>query len=245
MVEEDNTQIEHLQENTTNEESISDESLYTKIAGESIRYIQTEKRYLILSIVFPIFIMVFQIVNFILEIVSLYKLDMLPTEPKYLFDLIAPVIIFVVFSIFILIYLSYLLKWNSKVKIYTMNREQIIQNSVTSGSVENSEEFVSLSQIFYDIINHMRNIRLLFYALNIVSVLYSIMLFRVLLGEFRLIVTRVFLFKIPWIILNSIAFIAIIVYLIYQWKFYLKWNKKLVKLDEFERRVYDELEFDS
>ena len=234
----------HLQNEPLQDESISDQTLYAEIANDSIRYILSEKRYVIISIILPLIIILCQIANFVLVILAFRASDRTSPRPPPVFDLITPVFIFTIVTIFMLVHIFYLIKWNFKVKKYSERRELAIKNSIAENGVK-SDEFVSLSQIFYDIVNHMRNIRFIFIALNFVSILYLTWIIRQLLMRLLIIVHRDPPFPLPWFILNSVVLVALIIYLGFQWKHFLKWNRKLSKLDEFERRVYQELEFES
>ncbi|MHA1675043.1 MAG: hypothetical protein ACTSYI_15610 [Promethearchaeota archaeon] len=42
-------------------------------------------------------------------------------------------------------------------------------------------------------------------------------------------------------IINPIGELSMIIYLIIEWRQFFQWNKKLVKLENFEKRVYSEL----
>lgn len=236
----------NLQEETPQDSSLPSEMLYAKIANEGVKYIKSKKRYIILSILFPILIIFCQIANFIIVIVEHINSTETPPRPIPLFDLLATLFIFATVSIFMLIHLFYLLNWNFKVKKYLEQREIIVKDTINSESEEvDPEKFVSLSQIFYDIIDHMRNIRVIFICLNIISLLYLAWIIRRLLLLFLFVVNDDNPFPLSLIILNSITQVGFIVYLGIQWNYYLKWNKKLSKLDAFEKRIYEELDIES
>ena len=93
MAEKHGTPKNHLQNEESLRKSISDESFYAKIADDSIRYIQSEKRYLVLSIIFPIITMLFQITNLVLVIIGYIRLHQTSPRPRPIFDISTPIVI--------------------------------------------------------------------------------------------------------------------------------------------------------
>jgi len=43
-------------------------------------------------------------------------------------------------------------------------------------------------------------------------------------------------------LLNIICQVGLILYLIFEWRHFYRWNKKLKKLKEFEKKIYKELD---
>ncbi len=192
--------------------------------------------------IFPIYNLVVQIA-YILALPQRAPPGMLPPPgPPLIFDIFTPPIVLIVFSLFAFIHYLFLRTWNSKVQRYDTQKgrfDDLLKSSPETE--ENSTDFITFSQLFYDILNHMAKIRIIFFILNITSLLSMGHFIQAMLVDFQLI-TAPFPPAPPTIqFFDYLNQIGLIIYLIYQWKIFLRWNRKNARIPAFEKQVYDEV----
>ena len=233
---------------------------FKNIENSGLKYIKNQQHYIIFSAIFPIYSIVVQLVNII------YTLNMLrfppppPNRPIPIFDVLTPFFVLLAFSILALIKFIFLLIWNRKVKNYDTfcieisikdkleneaknidNLENIKISRITTQNRREGEPN-SLIMLLYDLIDHMRSIRYIFILLNVVFVLYFQWFIRFFLSYLHLIPPGMNPPNILFKILNTIAEFGILLYMIFEWRHFLRWNKKLKKIDEFEKVISEDLE---
>ncbi len=213
-----------------------------KIDKWGLNYIRKTRFYLELSAFFPIYIVIVGIINFVfltyVNITSIESQKVIPIHAIIVFTS------FVLIFVFSLLQFLFLRKWNIKIKEYN-KRIKTDNNRIFNYEDEKNHKNLankpSLTDIFYDVLNHMEKIRILFIFLNIVSIIYifyNIMIF-----------IRLFVFlKAPIIMtfniiryLNISVAIVLVSYLIYMWYHFTKWNIKLKKIKNYEKMVTREL----
>ncbi|MHA1819354.1 MAG: hypothetical protein ACTSVC_02700, partial [Promethearchaeota archaeon] len=162
---------------------------------------------------------------------------------------------------FMIIQFLFLEKWNSKVKHYELQKkllssaekeEQKLFNSIKtrernksdSGENNHAEYYsirskITLTNLFYDIIEHMENIKKFFILLNILSIIYLIWGFDFFIIGIPINISN-HLYKLIWN-LNFIAFLLLIFYISFEWVHFIKWYKKLKAVKDFEKKIYEEL----
>ena len=107
---------------------------------------------------------------------------------------------------------------------------------------ENIPSLISLTNLFYNIITDMQTIKIIFYIMNIVCLFYFQWFIRIIFGD--LFIRRIFISpqQTTIQILNFIAQIGLLFYMVFEWKHFIRWNKKLKKLSKLESKIYNELE---
>ena len=230
-------------------ENESRSSSFTKIEKEGLFFIDSQKRFLVWSAILPIFIILIQIANIIFLIMnppppgrpSLHR------EAPRIIEILSPLWIMIIIALFVLTNFFFLLRWQKKVQQY-YHQEETFDKLIKSSpdEIDSSTKFISLSQITYDIIQHIKKIRKIFLLMNAIAVFYflwfvSRIVFRLALGRllFRGPPAQ---FPLILIILNILAQISLLIYLVFQWKFFRKWDLKISKLTTLEKRIYEELE---
>ncbi|MHA2226123.1 MAG: hypothetical protein ACXAC8_13010 [Candidatus Hodarchaeales archaeon] len=202
---------------------------------------------MILNALIPIYCIVVQLANLIFTLMYILRIDELLSKfgknrtPVFFIDFIdlfTPSFLLLVFTIFTFTNFIFLLRWRKKVHEY---EEHYQDPDVDKGKV-------TLTQLFYDIINIMEKLRIIFYGLNVMFVFYLQWFFRFFLNELPRVILRpvkpsLLLSNImPW--LNLSLLLLLLIYLAYNWRHFLKWNKKLIKLKDFEKQIYQELDLD-
>ncbi|MFW9904880.1 MAG: hypothetical protein ACFFFH_11150 [Candidatus Thorarchaeota archaeon] len=204
-----------------NNELLTISSIPTVKTG--INYIKNEGYYLIFTGIFPILIAIIQILN-IFFIFGTKPLPIpFPDRPPHppLFDVLLPPLVLIIFALVGFTKFIFLMKWRSN-----LNKIE--------------DELPILTKIFYEIIVYMNRAKWLFAAENVIFVFYSQWMFHYFLND--LLLNR--LPPGPPIIqlLNLFAQIGLIFYLIFEWRHFLKWNKKLNELKLYEKKIFEELE---
>jgi hypothetical protein len=121
-----------------------------------------------------------------------------------------------------LVNFGYLLSWKGKVRTY-------------EGKIPGKQK--TLTSIFYDIVQNMKKIRVIFIIVNIISLYYFIWFILWALN----IMDPIHPPPPPHVnILNGLSQGGLLIYLILQWKHFIHWNRKLSKLKKFEREIYEE-----
>ncbi|WP_287588153.1 hypothetical protein [Candidatus Borrarchaeum sp.] len=224
-------------------------SSFKKIEKEGLFFIDSQKRFLVWSALLPIFIILIQIANIVFVSMNPPPPGRPPLhrEAPRIIEVLSPGIIMIIIALFVLANFFFLLHWQKKVQQYN-DQEETFDKLIKSSpdEIESGTEFISLSQITYDIIQHVKKIRIIFFLMNAVAVFYffwfvSRIVFRLAIGRlvFRGPPAQ---FPLILIILNILAQIGLLIYLVFQWKFFLKWDLKFSKLDMLEKRIFEELD---
>ncbi len=230
--------------------SLKNGTLYTQMERGGLNYIKNQRNYLILSAIVPLVCFLIQIIN--LYITFIFFINRVPPEtgpsrwpgnPFLIIDISTPIVI-LLFSLLALVHFIYLFSWRRKVSLYEQHKKKSID---IEHEDEISDIHVTLTQLFYDIIDNMETIKKIFIALNVVVIFYLQWFFRFFLFELMRIVSprmELNLFRniMPW--LNLFLQFLLIFYLIMNWKHFKHWNRKLNKLKDFEKRIYTELDME-
>ena len=144
-------------------------------------------------------------------------------------------------SLFGIVMAIFLIRWNKKATQYKNQRNIAIEANHSNQQEGFSRKKITLTKIFYDIIDTMKNLRIMFLILNIICIYH-----------FGWIIFFFFFRKLPSAdiyrpphgflsIFTALSQIVLIVYLIYEWRHFYLWNKKFKLLRKLERRLYSEL----
>jgi hypothetical protein len=226
-------------------------ALYVQMERGGLNYIKNKRNYLILSGIVPFLSLFVQIVNLYLTLDRLFFFWRYrdPSKPFHVFenpflliDFITPLIPFLLFSLLALVHFIYLFRWKKKV-----NRYEEHQKKAIATQEEISDIHVTLTQLFYDIIDNMETIKKIFIALNVVVLLNLQWFFRFFLKELLAIISPRWYIKLlrgitPW--MNLLLYALLLFYFIMNWRHFKRWNKKLNKLKKFEKQVYSELDME-
>lgn len=199
----------------------------------SQNYINKQKYFLRFSSIFPILPIIVNLVTLITFLISRTRTDFF-LSVRFLFY----VVTFSFFSLISLISIKqaiYLRNWNNTIQ----EHRKIIKSS------ECHKKIVTLTDIFYDLINYMKRFKFYFIVLNIVVIIYfCIYPFTIFKEKPRPVGEEIRYFPSIYFtlqILNIISFIVIIIYMIYMWYHFLKWNTKLKALRKYEKEMYNEV----
>ncbi|MHA2246318.1 MAG: hypothetical protein ACXADY_15245 [Candidatus Hodarchaeales archaeon] len=216
------------------------------ISYGSLSYIKNQRNYLIINAIVPIYCIIVQAFNLLFTLFFILRLEEIVSEFKrprtkfFLIDALTPSLLFFVFIIFSIVNFIFLVRWRKKVQQY--------ENQQQDASL--SEDNVSLTQLFYDIIDIMDKLKIIFIVLNIFIVFYIQWFFRFFLNELLYGKTPSFTGFIPirsvfmpW--LNLILELLLLIYLVMNWRHFLRWNKKSTKLKDYEKQIYRELDLDN
>ncbi len=235
---------EENKSNNSYEEEDNEDFLYTKMEKGGLKYIKHQRNYLIFSALFPIFFIVIQIINFIF--IRSLRMPKFPPRPEFrqplLIDFFTPIFISLVIFVFTFMNFVFLVSWNKNVHRYEKYQENIFKNSREMPNNEFSEEKITLTILFYKIIQNMKIIRILFIGFNLVCAYYFIWFIWFFLMRFDSITPLYPSIKMVTRLLNIIWQVGLILYLIFEWRHFYRWNKKLKKLKEFEKKIYKELD---
>ncbi|MCG3218448.1 MAG: hypothetical protein KAR35_05555 [Candidatus Heimdallarchaeota archaeon] len=225
------------------------QTIFTEFRENGLKYIKSQKYYLWVSVFFSTYILGVQLLNILLNLSDPNNYPPVhppPRDPQInvFWIRIIPFLIFFVIGIISTIHLIYLIKWKKKVSEYIeFEKKQNQENYSESLLPDEMVQTVSLTSLFYDIVDHMVKIRRFFVVLNIVCLIYSYWLIKFFLAQFGIVEP---LARPPTAIvhyINLVAQISLIGYLIYQWKQFLHWNRKLIVLEEHEKFIYQEMNF--
>jgi hypothetical protein len=157
----------------------------------------------------------------------------------------------VTISIFSIIQFLFLRKWKQKVNELEESRKNHsnLKELLSDKNInDDGRETISFTNLFYDIVKHMENIKIKFYLMNIISIIYLFWSFRFILMILLFPFFEIS-FKIPdsellFLIraLNISSSIIFVGYLIYMWYHFLCWNNKLKKLEKYEKMIVNEIE---
>ncbi len=209
-----------------NDKEVKYDGIYSQMEKGGLNYIKKKKNYLIISVIYPIYAIILQLINLIFIVNP--DAPRPPSRPGFpsLLDVLTPIIIILIISAFALINFIFLFSWMYKVKNY--------HNQPTKKNI-------TLTLVFYEIIKNMEIIKKIFIILNIACVFYFLWYLN---WTFMF-----FIFSNPPLpppplhvhLLNIFSQIGLIFYLIYEWRHFFRWNKKLKELKEFEIKIYNEL----
>ena len=220
--------------------------LYSRLEKGGLDYVKKQKNYLTFSAFFPIYTIIIQVIN----LIFIFQLEAMrpPLGPNPggpdLFDIVSPIIIFLVISFFTLIHCAYLVKWRRLLNHYENYSKKLRKISSTQEESNYPTGGVSLTHIFYDIIKNMEKIRIIFVILIFFFIYNSIWFFRF----FFIRLDQIAPIHPPpiqqhlTVILNFISQISLIIYLLFQGRHFYRWNKKLSELKTYERKIFKELD---
>ena len=232
-----------------NKEDPSPITSFKQIEDFGILYLKKQQKYLIFSALFPVFSILIQIFNIFFILGQFMVVDapmghMSHGRPS-LFDLLSPSFVFLLLSFIALLKFFILKKWDHLINLYLRNsslpsKYTSEKDQAPSEHIQNSRN-VSLAGLFYEIVDTMLRLRRVFIIFNIIF-LFSLQ------WVFRFIIMVVQVSSDPYSrnilffnIVNPIGELGLIIYLIVEWRQFLQWNRKLVKLENFEKQVYSEL----
>ncbi|MFX0073560.1 MAG: hypothetical protein ACFFAO_20985 [Candidatus Hermodarchaeota archaeon] len=217
-----------------------DNQFYELLERGGLNYINNQKNYLIFSAIFPIYLIITQILNIIFILtLEAGKPTNAPQEPPLL-DLLTPILILLVISLFALVIFIFLIGWKKNINQYKDQQEVLENFSFSDPHNVLPEKSVTLTNLFYKIVDNMRVIRIIFICLNIICFYY-----------FFWTINFFFIrrppqhphpplhFIVQW--LNILSQIALVFYLIFEWKHFYHWNKKFKEIQKFEREIYLEI----
>ncbi|MFX0085633.1 MAG: hypothetical protein ACFFAU_08160 [Candidatus Hodarchaeota archaeon] len=225
-------------------------TLYAQMERGGLNYIKNQRNYLILSAIVPLCSFLVQMVNIAFTItffINRVRFTNGPRFPGLVFlniDFITPIVV-LLFSLLGLIHFIYLVRWKNNVNRYEEQQQRSIEINQDNGL---SEINITLTQLFYDIIENMETIKKIFIGLNIIFIFYLQWFFRFFLFELmRIIYPNSILANIlgpiiPW--LNIILQFLLVFYLIMNWRHFIRWNRKLNRLKDFEKQIYRELDME-
>lgn len=226
--------------NNSNEQENNENFLYTKMEKGGLKYIKHQRNYLISKALFPIFFIVVQVINFIF--IRSLRTPKFPPRQPLLIDFITPVFISLVIFVFTLMNFVFLVNWNKNVHRYEKYQEKIFTNSTTLPNNEFPEEKITLTILFYKIIQNMKIIRTIFIGFNLICAYYFIWFIGFFLMRYSSVTPLYPNIQMVTRLLNIIWQVGLIFYLIFEWRHFYRWNKKLKKLKEFEKKIYKELD---
>ncbi|HME52758.1 MAG TPA: hypothetical protein VKM55_11110 [Candidatus Lokiarchaeia archaeon] len=224
---------------------------YVNLEKGGLDYVKREKNYLKLSIIYPIFSLFVQLLNLLLlPYNGILSSDHRPDQ-FFFFDMFSPASILLVISSFFLAKAIFLIHWKRKVENYEKLSAKFSNESISiDKDVQDSPagSNSSLTKIFYDIVRNMEVIRKIFIIVNAFFCYYVIWFiqFTFIRGQFggappmpppsdseNFSIIQV---------LNYLNVVVMIFYLVYEWKHFYRWNKKLTKLRDFEKKISKELD---
>ncbi len=235
---------EENKSNNSHEQEDNEDFLYTKMEKGGLKYIKHQRNYLIFSALFPIFFIVIQVINFIF--IRSLRMPKFPPRPEFrqplLIDFFTPIFITVVIFVFTLMNFVFLVSWNKNVHRYEKYQKKISTNSRAIPNNEFPKEKITLTILFYKIIQNMKIIRIIFIGFNLICAYYFIWFLGFFLIRFGSDTPLYPNLKMVTRLLNIICQVGLIFYLIFEWRHFYRWNKKLKKLKEFEKKIYKELD---
>ncbi len=212
----------------------SQKTFYTRLEKGGLNYINHKKNYLLFSAVIPIFIITVQSISFIFQIILSFTG---PGRGPPLHEVLAPMTLLLIIGLFTLINFLFLLRWKNKTENYISQQTFESKVSKFDEEMESTKKRITLTEFFYEIVRNMNIIKIFFIFLNAVCVYYYIWYYGFFMGNrppsnplMNAIMT-----------LTIVSQIVLIIYLIYEWNHFLKWNKKLQALKSFERQIYQDL----
>ncbi len=215
-------------------------SWYLKLEESGINYINKYKYYLILSALLPIFLIIIQIIN--TSFIALVEKDIPLIGFKYLigFEIFAPRFKLMTISVIGLVKFIYLFNWNRKLIDYREQYKNFMKNNNSVKEEPLPKESFPLTRLFYEIISQMKISKVIFILINVICFVYFFWNFVFFLVSPPIPQPLFPLFRIIGLF-NFISQLILIAYLIFEWRHFYRWNKKLKKLSNFEKKIYSEL----
>lgn len=209
------------------EKSDSDEERFSRLEKGGLNYINKESNYLIISALFPIYLIIIQIIN-LLYILTAPPIPPVAPRPApqpdpSLVNVFTPIILLLGISLFALINLRYLLIWKKNVETY---------------KTQASNQQRSLTSLFYTIIKNMEKLKIVFITLNVLSLYYFVWY---LLWALSLTDPHHPPPPIHVNILNVFSQVGLFLYLIFEWRHFFGWNQKLKQLKILEKQIFDDI----
>ncbi|TFG21070.1 MAG: hypothetical protein EU530_01150 [Promethearchaeota archaeon] len=192
----------------------------------SVNYIKKEQMYLLWSGIFPAYSIGVNVVNISFVLIAILNNWILI---RRLVDILIPLAFFFLITIFSTFQFIFLTKWKNQ-----FNRFQHLPSKP-------STKRVSLTDLFYSIIEFMEKARIFFILVNIAGLMYFIWGFDFFITGIPLSISLQMFAKITFY-LNLVSFFILLLYLIYQWFHFVRWNKKLRQIKEFEKKINEELD---
>lgn len=223
-------------QNRTQEDQIP---YFQKLDKWGLTYIKKELHILFISGIYPFFLIFVQLYN-IFQLVRRFELRPPPipnNQPRFI-DLLTPFILLLMFAILASIYFLYLILWFRKISEY----QRMISNGQENTKDTFKQKRYSLTQLFYDIIRFMQSAKIIFVLMNILFIFNAQWLIRFILLQLNAIPSIHPQPNLTLQILNTIGQLGLIPYMIFEWMHFLRWNQKLKKVTEFERKIYEEIE---
>ncbi|MHA1803425.1 MAG: hypothetical protein ACTSU4_02695 [Promethearchaeota archaeon] len=218
-----------------------------------LNYINKEKAYLKISMIFPLYSLCIIIINIFFIFIGSIFLRYTPHPPK--FDLtveqkifiglmlMIPSMVFLILTIFSLLQHVFLKKWKLKINEYNTRyiefrskQEQVEGNLDTS-----TTSTTTLTALFYEIVNHMEKIRIIFYIMNALAIFYFWWSLRMFGAIVYLLVEEIIEYFPFMFFLNFSSSVVLIIFLIYMWIHFKRWYRKLKNLRNFEKTIVNEL----
>lgn len=239
-------QIKNSSKNERNHKETMKNSFYQDIENNGLKYIKQQKQYLIITAIFPIYSIFVQIFNIISVLDRISRPPLKPPinpllETQIIFNILTPSIILLVISTFAFVKFIFLYMWMRKVheyEIQTNIQQKILKNTENQEIVRSS---ITLTQLFYDIVEHMQLIRIIFILLNLVFILYLHWSIGFFLRFYGILTHLIPLPHNIFYILNAVSEFGLILYMGFEWKHFYKWNKKIQHLNKLEKKIYEEL----
>ncbi|MHA1488212.1 MAG: hypothetical protein ACTSRI_00750 [Promethearchaeota archaeon] len=230
-------------------------NLMEKIEKGGLTYIKKEQSYIKLSTIFPIyslFIIIMTLVFIILGALFI-KQGQHPPMPDFTIEqviimsiiILIPACIFIALFIFSLFQLIFLKKWKKKVQEYDKLKYLYSDENIEVLKGKKKSEYqrkTTLTNLFYDIINHLEKIRVIFIIINILSFFYLWWSFRIFALIMHFLVKESAPFFPFFFYINVSGAIILIFYLIYMWYHFKRWYKKLKSLKNYEKKIAKELD---
>ena len=135
--------------------------IFTEFRENGLKYIKSQKYYLWVSVFFSIYILGVQLINIFLNLFDPKNYPPVHAPPRdpqinVFWARIIPFLIFLVIGIISTIHLIYLIKWKKKVSEYIeFEKKQSQENYSESLLPDEMVQTVSLTSLFYDIVDHM------------------------------------------------------------------------------------------
>ncbi|MHA1725451.1 MAG: hypothetical protein ACTSXH_11495 [Promethearchaeota archaeon] len=219
-----------------------------------LNYINKEKSYLKISMIFPLYSLCIIIINIIFIFIGSIYLRYTPHPPTFKLTLeqkifiglmiMIPSLVFVILIIFSILQFIFLGRWKSKINEYTT-----LYAELKSKQEQNEDDFddktttstTTLTTLFYDVINHMEKIRVIFYIMNAFAIFYLWWSIRIFGAIVYLLVEEIIKYFPLMFFLNFSSSIVLIISLIYMWIHFKRWYRKLKNLRKFENTIAREL----
>lgn len=223
-----------------------------------LNYIHQQNRLVLIPVIFGIFTLIVQGFNifFVIGMGGFNRPPPVPdgpvipgdTHPPPPFDLATPAIIFLIFAIFLLIKVFFLIYLRKMTYAFEHKTKRILPAKLEYPSVSESESDspesndLTMTKVFYTIIDHMNLIQKLSICLYLVFILYLQWYIRYFIDLFGLFPAALSSFENIMHMLNFINQIGLLFYLIFDIYQYAHWYKKLQKIQVFERSISQEFD---